>query len=204
MIAMISAIEESGVRLPLEGVAIRPVRTADLGAVAGIFAHYVDHTRFTFEETPPSEADWHHRLEQGAAAGLPFLVAEVDGRVAGYARCTPWREKPAYRFTAEDSIYLAPGMGGRGLGGELLAALLDDAAEAGVRQMVAVVVDDGEGASLALHRRYGFALVGRLSRVGHKHGRWLDTLLLQRGLLPASATPATTPHRAHARTTDTG
>jgi L-amino acid N-acyltransferase YncA len=115
--------------------------------------------------------------------GLPFLAAEVDGVALGYAYCAQWKPRPAYRHTVEDSVYLAPGATGRGIGGHLLDALLDRCADAGVRQVIAVISDDDAGASLALHRNRGFADVGRLTSVGFKHGRWLDTLLLQRGLI---------------------
>jgi L-amino acid N-acyltransferase YncA len=161
---------------------VRPADAADLTAVAGIFAHYVAHTVITFEETAPTVAQWRQRFEDLTARGLPFLVAEVSGDVAGYAYAAPWRPKPAYRFTVEDTVYLAPGRTGRGLGGALLGALLDRCAPTGVRNVVAVVADTGDGASTALHRRFGFTDAGRLTAVGFKHGRWVDTVLMQRTL----------------------
>ncbi|GIJ70856.1 GNAT family N-acetyltransferase [Virgisporangium ochraceum] len=161
---------------------ISPAAPADLGAVARIYAHYVTDTVVTFEETPPTVADWRARHDDLAARGLPFLVATVDGEVAGYAYAGPWRPKPAYRHTVEDSVYLAPGFTGRGLGRALLAAVLDGCAAAGMRQVVAVIADTGSDASAALHRRLGFANAGRLTAVGHKHGRWVDTVLMQRAL----------------------
>jgi phosphinothricin acetyltransferase len=161
---------------------ISPADPADLGAVARIYAHYVTDTVVTFEETPPTVADWRARHDDLAARGLPFLVATVDGEVAGYAYAGPWRPKPAYRHTVEDSVYLAPGFTGRGLGRALLAAVLDGCAAAGMRQVVAVIADTGSDASAALHRRLGFAHAGRLTAVGHKHGRWVDTVLMQRAL----------------------
>ncbi len=161
---------------------IRPAAPADLDAVAAIYTHYVRHTVSTFEETPPPVEHWHLRLADLAARGLPFLVAEAAGRVVGYAYAAPWRPKPAYRHTAENSVYLDPGHTGRGHGTALLAALIDDCARAGLRQLVAVVADPGNDASVTLHRRLGFTEAGRLTAVGHKHGRWLDTLLLQRPL----------------------
>jgi L-amino acid N-acyltransferase YncA len=167
-----------------ERVRIRPAERADLGAVAGILAFYVTATVATFEEDPPGLAHWEERLDGLAGRGLPFLVADVDGTVAGYAYASPWRPKPAYRHTAEDSVYLAPGYRGRGLGRRLLQALLASCAEAGVRQVIAVIADSGDPASVALHRACGFADAGRLARVGYKHGRWLDTVLLQREVQP--------------------
>ncbi|GGZ25448.1 N-acetyltransferase [Streptomyces inusitatus] len=175
---------------------IRPAVASDLDAVAEIFTHYVRHTVITFEETPPPVAAWRRRLDDLAAQGLPFLVAELSGQVAGYAYAAPWRPKPAYRHTAETSIYLAPGRTGQGLGGALLEALLTACARTHVRQLIAVIAgtgaDTGAGAnaSVALHRRHGFTEAGRLASVGHKHDRWLDTTLMQRALgHPSAAAP---------------
>ncbi|MEW1842048.1 N-acetyltransferase family protein [Nonomuraea angiospora] len=161
---------------------IRPAVLADLDAVAEIYAYYVSRTVITFEETPPTVAEWRQRLDDLAGRGLPFLVADLDGEVAGYAYAGPWRPKPAYRHTVEDSIYLAPDQTGRGLGGMLLDPLLTRCAQAGMRQMVAVIADTGSAASTALHKRFGFAHAGRLNGVGYKHGRWIDTELMQRAL----------------------
>jgi L-amino acid N-acyltransferase YncA len=160
-------------------VVICPAVPADLERVAAIFAHYVAGSVVTFEDTPPSVADWRRRLDDLAGRGLPFLVAKTGGEVAGYAYAAPWRPKPAYRHTVEDSVYLAPDRTGRGLGRRLLDALLTGCAQAGVRQVVAVIADTGDGASVALHRSSGFADVGRLTGVGRKHGRWVDTVLMQ-------------------------
>jgi len=168
--------------VPPTNAVIRPAAAADLDRVAGIFAHYVTTSTVTFEDIPPTVADWQHRLDDLARLGLPFLVARTGGDVAGYAYACPWRSKPAYRHTVEDSVYLAPDMTGQGLGRGLLTALLDQCADAGVRQVVAVIADGGSDASIALHRSAGFSHVGRLTAVGHKHGRWIDTVLMQRGL----------------------
>ncbi len=148
--------------------------------ITGIFAHYVTTSAATFEETPPAAADWQHKLAGLRELGLPFLVAEAGGEVAGYAYASQWRPKPAYRHTVEDSVYLAPGWTGKGLGRLLLTALLAQCAQAGARQMIAVIADTGAGASVALHRACGFTDAGRLTAVGFKHGRWLDTILMQR------------------------
>ncbi|WP_327290409.1 GNAT family N-acetyltransferase [Streptomyces sp. NBC_01198] len=161
---------------------IRPAVPADLAAVTEIFAHYVSQTVITFEQTPPTVAEWQRRLHDLADRGLPFLVADLDGDVAGYAYAGPWRPKPAYRHTVENSIYLAPDQTGRGLGGALLGALLTGCAQAGVRQMIAVIADTGSGASTALHKRFAFTHAGRLTGVGYKHGRSIDTVLMQRAL----------------------
>src|SRR5580698_7490172 len=162
---------------------IRPAGRADAGPIAAIFAHYVTATVTTFEEVPPTAADWGRRLEELAAASLPFLVAEDDGgAVAGYAYASPWRPKPAYRHTVEDTVYISPGLTGRGLGRALLEALLAGCEQAGARQVIEVIADTGSDASSALHRRCGFTDAGRLAAVGRKHGRWIDTVLMQREL----------------------
>jgi L-amino acid N-acyltransferase YncA len=160
-------------------VVIGPATPADLTGVADIFAHYVWNTAATFETAPPTVADWRRRLDDLAGLGLPFLVARVGGEVAGYAYASPWRPKPAYRHTVEDSVYLAPGRTGQGLGRALLGPLLTGCAAAGMRQVVAVISDADADASIALHRSFGFVDAGRLTRVGHKHGAWIDTVLMQ-------------------------
>jgi L-amino acid N-acyltransferase YncA len=161
---------------------VGPATPADLERVADIFAHYVWNSEVTFEETPPTIADWHRRLDDLAGLGLPFLVARTGEEVAGYAYASPWRRQPAYRHTVEDSVYLAPDRTGQGLGRALLGPLLARCADAEVRQVVAVIADAGSEASVALHRSFGFAHAGRLARVGHKHSRWIDTVLMQRDL----------------------
>ncbi|MFD7499494.1 GNAT family N-acetyltransferase [Streptomyces sp. NPDC059850] len=161
---------------------IRPATRADLRSVADIYAHYVQQTVITFDSTPPTVADWEERLDAFTGRGLPFLVADVSGAVAGYAYASPWRPKPAYQYTVEDTIYLAPDATGRGLGSALLESLITEATRAGKQRMIAVIADTGSDVSAALHRRFGFTDAGRLTAVGHKHGRWIDTLLLQRSL----------------------
>ncbi|WP_246127696.1 GNAT family N-acetyltransferase [Amycolatopsis rhizosphaerae] len=157
----------------------------DLPGIAEIYAHYVENSTATFELEPPGEAEWNRRFSAIVDAGLPFLVAETSGKLAGYAYCGPWKTRPAYRRTVEDSIYLAPWAVGQGLGGLLFRELLTRSAAAGLREMIAVIVDNGnESASAALHRRHGFTEAGRLTNVGFKHGQWLDTLLMQRSLTP--------------------
>ncbi|WP_277210241.1 GNAT family N-acetyltransferase [Isoptericola croceus] len=167
--------------------AARPVvRTTtgdDLPAVAAILEPYVLGTAVTFDEEPPGAEAWAARLDDLRSRGLPFLVAEVDDVVVGYAYASPWRPKAAYRHTVESTIYLSPAAQGRGIGTRLLAALLDACSLAGVREVVAVVADDPAAAgSLPLHRRLGFEVVGVLRDVGVKHGRSVSTMLLQRSL----------------------
>jgi len=157
---------------------IRPAIPADLAAVTAIFAHYVTTSVATFETTPLAEDAWRRKLADLTARGLPFLVAEVEGEVAGYAYAAPWRPKPAYDRTAEDTIYLHPERTRLGLGRRLLGALVQDCTRAGIEQLIAVIADDSL-ASVALHRRFGFTDAGRLRAVGHKHGRVIDTILMQ-------------------------
>ena len=168
---------------------VRAAVPADAEPVAAIFAHYVATSVATFEEVAPTAADWRRRLGELAARNLPFLVAEagdgVDGGggfVCGFAYASPWRPKPAYRHTVEDTVYLSPGCTGRGIGSALLGTLLAGCAAAGARQVIAVIADTGSDASAALHRRFGFTQAGLLSGVGRKHGLWIDTLLMQKEL----------------------
>ena len=168
-------------------VVIRKAIPADSEQVAAIFAHYVATSVATFEEVPPTAADWRRRLDELGRQNLPFLVAQVGQAgevVCGYAYASPWRPKPAYRYTVEDTVYISPGHTGRGLGSALLGGLLDGCAAAGARQVIAVIADTGSDVSAALHRRFGFAEAGRLRGVGRKHGRWIDTVLMQRELGP--------------------
>jgi L-amino acid N-acyltransferase YncA len=166
---------------------IRPAASGDLDAVAAIFSHYVTSSVITFEVTPPTAQDWRRTRDDLARRGLPFLVCECDGEMAGYAYAAPWRAKPAYRHTVESTIYLAPDHTGRGLGRRLLRTLQEHCTLAGAEQMIAVIADSGNPASIALHRACGFTDAGRLLNVGRKHGRLIDTLLMQYDLIGASA-----------------
>jgi L-amino acid N-acyltransferase YncA len=161
---------------------VRPVCPADLDEVAGIFGWYAVNSLATFEEAPRPRSEWARHAGELAERGLPFLVAETGGEIAGYAYAGPWRRKPAYRLTVEDSVFVAPGRTGSGTGRSLLTALLAHCAEAGLRQVIAVIADTGEPASVGLHLACGFTHAGRLTGVGFKQGRWIDTLLMQRTL----------------------
>ena len=165
--------------------AVRAAVPADLEQVAAIHAHYVRTSVATFEEIPPAAADWRHRLDDLAGRNLPFLVAEADTVIGGYAYAAPWRPKPAYRHTVEDTVYVSPAHAGHGIGSALLGALLTGCEQAGARQVIAVIADTGSDASAALHRRFGYTQAGRLRGVGRKHGRWIDTILMQRELGPS-------------------
>lgn len=164
------------------GPVLRPFTDDDAAAVSGIYAHHVEHGVATFDLEAPTPADWQAKVAGLTAAGWPFLVA-VDGPdVVGFAYVSPWRDRPAYAATVEDTVYLAPGRSGRGTGRALLTAVLHRAAAAGARQAIAVIADGGDPASQALHRALGFAEAGRLRDVGFKHGRWLDVVLMQASL----------------------
>jgi L-amino acid N-acyltransferase YncA len=171
---------------------IRDARAADMQAIQAIYAHHVLHGLATFEEVPPTTADLDARREAVVAAGLPYLVAERGDRILGYTYATAYRPRPAYRFTVEDSVYVAEGCGGQGIGGALLGALIDRCEQGNWRQMLAVIGNSGNEGSIALHRRFGFAHVGTLASVGFKLGRWVDTVLMQRPLGHADSTPPET------------
>ncbi|PWV81947.1 phosphinothricin acetyltransferase [Prauserella marina] len=161
---------------------MRAATKDDLASIAEIYAHYVTTSLSTFELQPPDHPEWERRFAAITGAALPFLVAECAGIVAGYAYCGRWKPRPAYEHTVEDSIYLAPQATGKGIGGTLLDTLLDACADRGIREVIAVIADSGDDASLRLHRGRGFTEAGRLRGVGLKHGHLVDTLLLQRSL----------------------
>jgi L-amino acid N-acyltransferase YncA len=162
--------------------AIRPAEDRDTDRITAIYAHHVLTGLGTFELEPPDAAEIRRRRDEVTTQGLPFLVAERDGTVIGYAYAGPYRPRPAYRFTVENSIYLAPESAGQGVGRQLLAELVRRCEALHLKQMVAVIGDSGNAASIAVHRGAGFEMVGILRQVGFKHGRWVDTVLMQRGL----------------------
>jgi phosphinothricin acetyltransferase len=163
-------------------VAVRDASEADLPAIQAIYAQHVLHGVASFEETPPSVDDLRARRASVLSHGLPYMVAEVEGTIAGYCYATPYRPRAAYRNTIEDSIYMDHAFRGRGIGRVLLQSLIERCESGPWRQMVAVIADAGSGGSLSLHRSLGFEQVGTLKAVGFKHGRWLDTTLMQRAL----------------------
>ncbi len=158
---------------------IRPATPSDIPAITAIYRPAVLQGTASFELDPPGEAEMLRRYAAIVAGGFAYLVAECDGRVQGYAYANAYRPRPAYRFTVEDSVYIAPGAQGRGVGGALLSALIGHATDAGFRRMIAVIGDSDQHASIALHRRAGFTLCGTLPAVGYKFGRWLDVVLMQ-------------------------
>jgi L-amino acid N-acyltransferase YncA len=171
---------------------IRPSRDADVPAIAAIYAHHVLHGTGTFETTPPTEAEMAARRADVLAKGLPYLVAESDNRVLGFAYCKWFKPRPAYRFSAEDSIYLHPDAAGQGLGKQLLAALTEQAEAAGIRKLIAVIGDSGNAGSIGVHKAAGFGEVGMFKSCGWKFGRWLDIVLMEKALGPGDTTPPET------------
>lgn len=166
----------------LETIVVRDATEQDMAAVQAIYAHHVLHGLATFEETPPSTEEFLERRASVLGQGLPYLVAEAECRIVGYTYASSYRPRPAYRYTIEDAVYVAPGLDGRGIGSALLRALIARC-EAGLwRQMIAVIGDSGNAGSIALHRRFGFQPVGTLASVELKLGRWVDTVLMQRAL----------------------
>jgi phosphinothricin acetyltransferase len=161
---------------------IRPAEPRDIAAITRIYAEAVRHGTASFELEPPDEAEMARRHETLCEDGFPYLVAEFDGNVAGYAYAGPYRARPAYRFTVEDSIYIDPAMQRRGVGRALLERLLVEAQARGFRQMVAVVGDSAQLPSIALHEAFGFRVVGTFEAVGFKFGRWIDSVLMQKPL----------------------
>jgi L-amino acid N-acyltransferase YncA len=162
---------------------LRDAVPADLPAVREIYNYYVANSTVTFDEDAMTLKEWKAKYAYLHKLGMPFLVAEApSGQLLGYALVSPWKQKRAYRFTVENSIYLGPAASGKGLGRALLAELIDRSKGAGLKEMIAVIADQGAEASIALHEKFGFVEIGRMGRVGFKFDRWLGTVLLQRSL----------------------
>lgn len=174
----------------MSAVFIRPSRDDDLGAITAIYAHHVATGTATFELAPPDVAEMARRRSALLDRGLPWLVAEgAENALLGYAYAGPYRSRAAYDWTLEDSIYIRPDAVGRGVGRALLTRLVEDCAALGYRQMIAVIGDSTNAASVALHRACGFVPAGRLASVGRKFDRWIDTVLMQRPLGPGDGEP---------------
>ncbi len=172
---------------------IRDSLPADGPALAAIYGHHVLHGLGTFEEVPPNAAEMSARRAAVVARGLPYLAAEAAEGVVGFAYAAPFRLRAAYRYTVEDSIYIAPDRTGGGVGKMLLRAVIDRCETLGLRQMIAVVGDSGNAASIGLHRALGFEEVGVTPAVGFKHGRWVDIVTLRRALGAGDLTPPSAP-----------
>lgn len=162
--------------------AIRPSRESDIDAIAAIYAHHVRHGFASFETEPPDAGEIALRRADVLGMGLPYLTAEIDGEVAGYAYAGTYRPRAAYRDTVENSIYIRHDQMGRGIGRPLLTALVGECEARDLRQMIAVIGDSGNHASIRLHAACGFRMFGVLEAVGFKLGRWLDNVFMQRRL----------------------
>jgi phosphinothricin acetyltransferase len=167
---------------PASTLVVRDAAERDVPRITAIYAHAVLHGLATFEVEPPGETEMARRLGAVLAAGLPYFVAEDEGGVLGYAYAAPYRLRIGYRYTVEDSIYVDPGAVGRGAGRLLLERLLEACTARGCRQMIAVIGDTDNAASIGLHEACGFARVGTLASTGFKFGRWVDSVLMQRDL----------------------
>ncbi|KAF1053204.1 MAG: Phosphinothricin N-acetyltransferase [Stenotrophomonas maltophilia] len=175
------------IRLP--SARIRPAREADLPAIQAIHAWHVRHGTATFDHASPELDTWRERLRQANVDGLPWLVLEQGADIFGYTFAAPAWQRASYRHTLESAIYLRPGMEGQGLGQRLLGALLQACADGPWRQVLGLIGDSANHAAIALYQRLGFEKVGVLRGVGFSHGRWLDSVLMQRALSPAEPAP---------------
>jgi len=189
----IATAERCGPDLPHTGpklnCTIRDSRDPDMVGIQAIYAFHVLHGLASFEEDPPSVEELSRRRVDILDRGLPYLIAEMDREVIGYSYAAPYRSRAAYRFTAENSVYVDHRLRGRGIGRALLCALISRCREAGCHQMVAVIGDSANTASIALHERLGFLRVGTLHAVGFKFGRWVDSVLMQRALIVDGVPP---------------
>jgi phosphinothricin acetyltransferase len=169
-------------------VEIRPATEADLSFVTAIYEHAVRFGTATFELVPPDLAEMTRRFRALADGGFPYFVGLLDGRVVGYAYAGPYRPRPAYRFTVENSVYLDPAVHRRGVGLRLMQRLIAECEARGYRQMIAVIGDSANAGSVGVHSRTGFETIGTHPNVGFKFGRWLDTVMMQRALGEGAAT----------------
>jgi phosphinothricin acetyltransferase len=169
-------------------VEIRPATLADIPAITAIYAHAVKYGTASFEIEPPGEQEMTDRFRTLIDGGFPYMVAESGGALCGFAYAGRYRARIAYRYTLENSVYVAPDCHRRGIGRALMDELVSQAGALGFRQMIAVIGDSGQVASIALHRAAGFEMVGTFAAVGYKFGRWLDTVLMQRPLGSGAAT----------------
>jgi phosphinothricin acetyltransferase len=163
--------------------AMRDARPEDLPHVREIYNHYVANSTVTFDEDPMTLREWKSKYAYLHKLGMPFIVAESpSGQILGYALVSPWKQKKAYRFTVENSIYLGAASTGKGLGPVLMQELIDRSRAAGLKEIIAVIADKGAEASIKMHENFGFTEIGRMGHVGYKFDRWLGTILMQKSL----------------------
>jgi L-amino acid N-acyltransferase YncA len=172
----------------MSSVSIRPATSADIPAITRIYAHSVRTGTASFELEPPDEAEMLRRMQALLTGGFPYLAADIGGALAGYAYAGPYRPRPAYRYSVEDSIYIDANAQRRGVGRALLERLIEECERRGFRQMIAVIGDSAQTASIELHRTLGFRMIGNIEDVGYKFDRWLDSVLMQRALGPGATT----------------
>jgi L-amino acid N-acyltransferase YncA len=170
-------------------VLLRAAKPGDISEITRIYAYAVRHGTASFELDPPDITEMTGRYQAMVATGYPYLVAQRAGELLGFAYAGPYRMRPAYKWTVEDSIYIAPQVQGHGVGSALLRRLIELSESKGYRQMIAVIGDTANVGSIELHRALGFHMVGTLANTGFKFGRWLDTVLMQRSLGPGAAAP---------------
>lgn len=168
---------------------VRPAVSQDLPALLSIYAHHVRHGLGSFEEETPSLAEMKRRYEEVTGSGLPYLVAEENGEILGYGYCALYRARSAYRFTLEDSVYVKQDMQRKGIGKAMLGALIVRCADLNYRQLIAVIGDSANVASIAVHASLGFVRAGNLRSSGYKLDRWVDAVLMQRPLGEGDMTP---------------
>ena len=173
----------------MNDVSIRTATSADIAAITRIYAHAVDYGTASFELEPPDEAEMARRQQKLMARNFPYIVAELAGAVVGYAYAGPYRDRRAYDWSVEDSLYIAPELHRRGIGRLLLTRLIVESEARGFRQMIGVIGDSTNTASVAVHAAVGFRLIGNFQSIGFKHGRWLDTVLMQRALGSGASAP---------------
>jgi phosphinothricin acetyltransferase len=173
---------------PMPAPAIRPAHLDDIPAITRIYAHAVRYGTASFELEPPDETEMTRRMRALLGGGFPYLVAEIDSALVGYAYAGAYRARRAYRFSVEDSIYIDPAAHRKGVGRALLIRLIEESEQRGFRQMIAVIGDSDQTPSIELHRTLGFRMIGAIENVGFKFDRWLDTVLMQRPLGAGAAT----------------
>jgi L-amino acid N-acyltransferase YncA len=170
-------------------VIVRAAQPGDIPSITRIYADAVEYGTASFEIEPPDEAEMARRQRALLVKGFPYIVAEAAGTVVGYAYAGPYRDRRAYDWCVEDSIYVAPDFHRKGVGRRLLTRLIADAEARNYRQMLGVIGDSANTASVAIHAALGFRLIGRFQSIGFKHGRWLDTVLMQRELGSGATAP---------------
>jgi L-amino acid N-acyltransferase YncA len=170
-------------------VLLRAAKPGDISEITRIYAHAVRHGTASFELDAPDITEMSGRYQAMVATGYPYLVAQRAGELLGFAYAGPYRMRPAYKWTVEDSVYVAPQLQRHGVGSALLRRLIELSESKGYRQMIAVIGDSANAGSIELHRALGFHMVGTLANTGFKFGRWLDTVLMQRSLGPGAAAP---------------